>query len=388
MSTLTGIDLLKLEDYKTLEGASVALLVNHASVDRELNHTLTHFINNPHFKLKAVFGPQHGVYGQTQDNMIEWEGFDDEKHGIPVYSLYGKTRVPEDYMLEGIDTFVIDLQDVGARYYTFLWTSFLALKKCCAKGIRVVVLDRPNPIGGRVIEGPILDPEYSSFVGLYPIPIRHGMTMGELLFMFYKELDLHGKLIVMTMKNWKRDYYFEDTALPWVFPSPNMATPDTAVVYPGFCFLEATNLSEGRGTVRPFELFGAPFIDPELLSKRMQEISGAIFRPCYFEPSFQKHHGEICGGGQLHVLDRDKFSSLYAVCKLLSATIEFWDSDFKWKEPPYEYEYKKLPIDILAGSTEFREALEARLPVEEIISSWKQDESNFAKRRQQFLFYE
>ena len=387
-NVLTGIDILIESNFEVLKGAKVGLLVNQASVDRNLCHTQDYFVNNKKFELKALFGPQHGIYGQTQDNMIEWEGFEDEKNSIPVYSLYGELRQPSDKMLEGIDTVVIDLQDVGARYYTFLWTSYLMLLKCTKLGIRVVVLDRPNPINGLSIEGPILNEDYKSFVGLYSIPIRHGMTMGELLFMMYKENGLSSGLTVVTMKGWRRSMCFEQTFLPWVLPSPNMPTVDTAYVYPGFCLLEGTAMSEGRGTVRPFEIFGAPYIEPKVLSEDLKGIEGLVFRPAFFEPTFQKYKGVLCGGGQLHVTDRNAFESVYTVLKVLASVLKHWRNEFAWKQPPYEYEYEKLPIDILCGGTYIREALESGISAEEIRKSWISQETAFRKRRQDFLLYE
>ena len=385
---LTGIDVLLKQDFEVLKGKKIGLLVNQASIDGQLQHTQSHFINNKKFELKALFGPQHGIYGQTQDNMIEWEGFDDKKNAIPVYSLYGELRQPSDEMLKDIDTVVIDLQDIGARYYTFLWTAWLMLQKASEIGIKTVVLDRPNPINGTSIEGSLLNEDYKSFVGLYPIPIRHGMTMGELLFMMYNETGLSSGLTVVTMEGWRRNMWFEDTNLPWVLPSPNMPTVDTACVYPGFCLLEGTQMSEGRGTVRPFELFGAPYIDPNILKEDLKDIDGLVFRPAYFEPTFQKHKGILCGGGQLHVTDRKAFESVYTVLKVLSSILKHYRTEFKWKEPPYEYEYKKLPIDILCGTPDIRTSLESGVSAEDLRKSWIHEETAFRKRRQDFLLYE
>lgn len=385
---LSGLDVLIEKDFDLLEGASVGLLVNQASVDKNLKHAISHFVSNPKFELKALFGPQHGIEGHTQDNMIEWEGYEDKKTSIPVYSLYGAVRQPSDEMLKGIDTVVIDLPDVGARYYTFLWTSLLMLEKCCSLGIRVILLDRPNPINGLSIEGPLLSEDYASFVGLHPIPIRHGMTLGELLFMMYREKKLKGSLIVVTMKNWRRAMWFNDTGLPWVMPSPNMPTLDTACVYPGMCLLEGTMLSEGRGTTRPFELFGAPYIDSKVLASELADIDGLVFRPASFQPSFQKWQGEYCCGGQLHVVDRNAFESVFCAVKILASVLKHWKSEFKWKEPPYEYEYEKLPFDILCGGSDIRTALESGESAENIRASWISAENAFRRRRQDFLFYE
>lgn len=388
MRVKSGLDVLVEKDFDVLRGSSVGLLVNQASVDGGLVHAIRRFREADGFRLKALFGPQHGIDGHTQDNMIEWSGYEDERLSVPVHSLYGETRVPTDEMLEGIDTVVIDLPDVGARYYTFLWTSLLMLEKCCSLGIRVVVLDRPNPINGLSIEGPLVEEGYESFVGMYPIPIRHGMTMGELLTMMYLEKGLKGKLVVVTMKNWRRSMWFGDTGLPWVMPSPNMPTFDTAVVYPGMCLIEGTELSEGRGTTRPFELFGAPYFDSALLEEYMSGVPGLFLRPASFQPAFQKFAGRLCFGGQLHVVDRDSFESVYAALRILSFSIRECGGDFRWKKPPYEYEYEKLPIDILFGSDKPRKALEAGEDPLEIRRSWISGENEFRKRRQDFLMYQ
>lgn len=384
---LSGLDVLIKKNFDILKGSNVGLLVNQASVDSKLRHAVDIFAKEKSFSLKALFGPQHGLDGHTQDNMIEWNGYEDEKLSLPVYSLYGEVRQPSDDMLKGIDTVVIDLPDIGARYYTFLWTSLLMLEKCCQLGIRVVVLDRPNPINGMSIEGPTLKAGFESFVGLYPIPIRHGMTMGELLFMMYKEKGLKGKFIVVTMKNWKRNMWFDDTKLPWVMPSPNMPTLDTAIVYPGMCLVEGTTISEGRGTTRPFELFGAPYFSSDVLAESLKNIDGLVFRKASFQPSFQKHAGKICFGGQLHVVDRNAFESVFTTLKIFETILKNWSDKFSWKQPPYEYEYKILPIDILLGSDEPRKALESGEKAEDLRKSWISEETEFRKRRQDFLMY-
>src|SRR5690606_33902497 len=256
------------------------------------------------FRLQALFGPQHGYLGQTQDNMIEWRDFRHPQWGIPVYSLYGEHREPSDAMLEGLDAILIDMQDVGARYYTFIWTLYLCMKAAERRGIRVVVLDRPNPIDAVTVEGPLLDPEYRSFVGLHPLPVRRGKTVGQLAEQFRREAFPACELTVLPMENWDPEMYFEDTGLPWVLPSPNLPTVDTAVVYPGMCLLEATNMSEGRGTTKPFELFGAAYItDGRDFADKLNTLGlpGVHFREAYFQPTFHKFQGELCGGAQFHV---------------------------------------------------------------------------------------
>ncbi len=385
-----GIDVLLAKDFEPLAGSSAGLLVNQGSVDSSLRHTARHFLSQRSFSVKALFGPQHGLYGTTQDNMIEWEGFQDREARIPVHSLYGAVREPTDEMLQGIDTMVIDLPDVGARYYTFLWTALLMLRKCVKKGIRVVVLDRPNPLNGTALEGPSIDEGYRSFVGLYPIVMRHGMTMGELLTMMHREEAMTGTLTVIPMEGWKRSMWYDDTRLPWVLPSPNMPTLDTATVYPGFCLLEGTALSEGRGTTRPFEFFGAPYIDPDLLTADLEAegLPGVFFRPAYFEPTFQKHKGELCGGAQIHVTDRERFLPVLTAAAVLKVVVRRWGEKFRWKEPPYEYEYEKLPFDILAGSTRLRQDICGGRSLADLGGQWQEVEEAFGKRRQEFLLYD
>jgi len=385
----SGLDRIQEERFAVLGGERVGLLVHPASVDRRLTPASRLFHEAPGVDLRALFGPQHGILGQTQDNMVEWEGFTDPATGVPVHSLYGANRKPTPDMLGEIDLLVVDLQDVGARYYTFIWTLLLVMEACAEAGKRVVVLDRPNPIGGLEREGTVLDPAYRSFVGLAPIPMRHGLTVGELAGWFRSRYAPSLSLDVVWMEGWRRSMWFAETGLPWVMPSPNMPTVDTAAVYPGFCLLEGTTLSEGRGTTRPFEIFGAPFIDPEALVKRLAayELPGAVFRPLSFEPTFQKHAGRLCGGAQLHVADRDRFGSVVTAAAVLSAIHELWPADFRWKQPPYEYEHEKLPIDILAGGTGFRSDIESGLSPWDMARSWRPALDAFDREIAGFLHY-
>ncbi|MEW6571696.1 MAG: DUF1343 domain-containing protein [Nitrospirota bacterium] len=305
----TGLERIAKYWPERLKGSRVGLLIHPASVNGRLQHAIDLFVKSRKFELRSLFGPQHGIRGETQDNMVEWEGFEDPKTGLPVFSLYGRTRKPNAAMLEDIDVMAIDLQDIGARYYTFIWTMELCMEACEESKKSLVILDRPNPIGGHIIEGPVLDAAYASFVGQRPMPVRHGMTIGEtanyLRDAFYPHLDL----CVIRMKGWRRTMWFDETGLPWVMPSPNMPAPDTAAVYPGMCLLEGTNISEGRGTTRPFEIFGAPFIDPYILVNRLEELKlpGVIFRPMFFQPAFQKYAGKLCGGAQIHITNRERF---------------------------------------------------------------------------------
>lgn len=382
MSVMTGLDRLRAAGWRALYGQRVGLVVHPASVDLNLRHARDLMAQSGGaVQLCALFGPQHGILGQTQDNMIEWEGFTDPELGIPVYSLYGEHRKPTAAMLDGIDTLVIDLQDVGARYYTFIWTMLLCLEACAEARKRVVVLDRPNPLGGTGVEGNVLDPAYKSFVGLAPIPMRHGLTIGELAGFFVAWRGLDVELDVVWMDGWRRDQDFEATGLPWVLPSPNMPTVDAAFVYPGGCLLEGTNLSEGRGTTRPFEIFGAPFVDGRKLAAVLQawNLPGCRFRPLDFQPTFHKFAGQVCGGVQVHVTDRATFESVATYTAAISAISEMWPDGFAWKQPPYEYELTKLPIDILAGGTRWREQLEAGLSPWQMKAGWLEEQRAFAE---------
>jgi uncharacterized protein YbbC (DUF1343 family) len=329
-------------------------LLHAASVNTSLHPTLSvleEMDGTGALKLAALFGPQHGFETTTQDNMIEWRGYRHPRLGLPVHSLYGEHREPTDEMLEGLDVLFIDLVDIGSRYYTFIWTMLFCLRAAARKGIAVVVADRPNPINGMTTEGRQQDSAYLSFVGLHPLPVRHGKTIGELAELFRADLGLSVDLTVLPVEGWNRAHFHDETGLPWVMPSPNMPTVDTAVVYPGMCLLEGTNLSEGRGTTRPFELFGAPWIDPHRLERALNDLKlpGVLFREAAFEPGFQKYAGQICRGAQLHVTDRTTFPPLRTGLEILRTVQEMFPQDFAWKQPPYEYEEKKLPIEILCG---------------------------------------
>ncbi len=333
--------------------ARIAALLHPASVSAKLEHAsrILERHNGDLFRLAALFGPQHGFLGETQDNMVEWKSYEYPRLGIPVYSLYGEHREPTPQMLEGLDVLLVDLQDIGARYYTFIWTLYLCMRACEKAGVAVVVLDRPNPINGVTTEGPPLDLNYKSFVGLHSIPVRHGKTIAELARQFREEAFPDCQLSILPMKNWKRTMWFNETGLPWVMPSPNMPTLETATVYPGMCLLEGTNISEGRGTTRPFEIFGAPFIDAETLCRELNDLKlpGVFFRENYFQPTFQKFAGELCGGAQLYVLDREKFLPFLTGLEIIKRIRKIYPEQFQWKQPPYEYEWKRLPIEILIG---------------------------------------
>jgi uncharacterized protein YbbC (DUF1343 family) len=336
-----------------LRGARVAALLHPASVSSGLEHAsdILERHQGELFQIAAFLGPQHGFLGQTQDNMVEWKSYEHPRLRIPVHSLYGEHREPTPEMLRDIDVLLVDLQDVGARYYTFIWTLYLCMRACEKQGPHVIVLDRPNPINGLTIEGPVLDPGYKSFVGLHSLPVRHGRTIGELAGQFREEAFPGCQLSVFPMKNWERAMWFDQTGLPWVMPSPNMPTLDSAIVYPGMCLLEGTNISEGRGTTRPFEIFGAPFFDGSSLSRELNalRLPGVFFREHYFQPAFHKFAGELCGGAQLHVIDRDAFRPFATAVAMIKHVRRRYAAHFQWKEPPYEYEWSHLPIEALIG---------------------------------------
>lgn len=389
MSVRIGLERILNEKIDLIKGARVGIIVNPSSVNRHIAHTVDLFHDHPKIELTAIFGPQHGARGEEQDNMIETPDALDPHTGLKVYSLYSTTRKPTAEMLKNLDVLIFDIQDVGSRYYTFIYTMALAMEACVEFGKKMVVLDRPNPIDGVTVQGNILNPKLKSFVGLFPIATRHGMTVGELALMFRDEFKVRCDLEVVEMEGWKRSQYFEETGLPWVLPSPNMPTVETAVVYPGMCLIEGTNLSEGRGTTRPFEIFGAPFIDPWELGPKLEahQLPGILFRPLYFKPTFNKWHNRACGGFQLHVTDRKTFDPYLTTLAILREIQALYPDEFAWKQPPYEYEYEKLPFDILAGDTRIRESIEAGKSMAQIKALWQDELSDFAKEREKHLIY-
>ena len=333
-----------------------ALLSHYAAVDSLYRNSLDVIMNLSGTDLRMVFGPQHGFRGETQDNMIEWDGYTHPRYGIPVRSLYGSSRKPDSGLLRGLDFFLVDLQDVGSRYYTYIYTMAYCLRACAEANVPVVVLDRPNPLGYSIVEGWRLEPEYESFVGLYSIPVRHALTIGELALLF-AEMDGLPRPEVIEMTGWNGQGIPD--GYQWVYPSPNMPTPEAALVYSGMCLLEATGVSEGRGTTRPFSVFGAPWLDGDGIAENLNGsrwMTGAVLRPHSFVPTFNKHSGEMCGGCEIHVTDSTAFRPLKAAFGIL---LELFRNPLtEWKEPPYEYEYDKMPIDILAGGSNVREAVD------------------------------
>ena len=374
---------------KRLNGLRVGVLANPASVDHDFGHIVDRLGASADYKLAAIFGPQHGFKSDLQDNMIESPHAKDARRNMPIFSLYSETREPTPEMLDLIDVLVIDIQDVGARIYTFIYTVANCLRAAARHGLPVIVCDRPNPIGGVAVEGPMLEPGFESFVGQFPIPMRHGMTAAELARLFNEHHGIGAELEVVPMKGWSREMCFDDTDVPWVMPSPNMPTLDTAIVYPGTVLFEGTMLSEGRGTTRPFELIGAPWLDGDQLAARMNGIGlpGAHFRAVGFEPTFQKHARVLCGGCQIHVTSRVDFEPVKTGVSLLRECYGLAPKQFKWRDPPYEYEHDKMPIDILAGSTELREQIEQQVPLKEIAESWAPGVTAFEEIREPYLLY-
>jgi uncharacterized protein YbbC (DUF1343 family) len=384
-----GLDRLLGPDRELVKGRRLGVVCHPASIDASLRLSLDRLAEDPDVTVAAVFGPQHGFRSDVQDNMIETPHATDTRRGIPVYSLYSDTREPTADMLRDLDVLVIDLQDVGTRVYTYVYTMANCLRAARRHGVTVVVCDRPNPIGGELVEGPLLREPYSSFVGQFPIPLRHGMTIGELARLFNDGFGIGAALEVVPIEGWRRTMYFDETGLPWVMPSPNIPTLDTAIVYPGGVLFEGTRLSEGRGTTRPFELVGAPWIDAERLADDMNArgLGGVHFRPVYFEPTFQKHAKTTCGGCQVHVLDRRAFRPVRAAVELMAEFRRQDPARFPWREPPYEYEHEKQPIDILFGSDGLRKTLDADGDVSRLAASWPADEDAFREQRQRYLLY-
>jgi uncharacterized protein YbbC (DUF1343 family) len=387
MSLILGSERLLASD--RLAGRRVGVVCNPASVDHDLRHIADRLAVHEGARLTAIFGPQHGFRSDVQDNMIETRHAHDEVRRVPVYSLYSETREPTAEMFEDLDVLVIDLQDVGVRIYTYIYTMANCLKAARKHGVKVIVCDRPNPIGGAQVEGMMLVPGNESFVGMYPIPMRHGMTIGEIARLFNEHFGIGADLEVVAMEGWTRDMYFDATGLAWILSSPNIPTFETTMVYPGGVLFEGTNVSEGRGTTRPFELIGAPWVVAERFADEMncRELPGVFFRPVLFEPTFQKHAGKGCAGCQIHVLDRRTFQPVAAGVALIEAFRASDPGQFRWKNPPYEYEYDRMPIDCLAGSHDLREQIDANVPARDIARSWEAPAASFMRVRGRFLLY-
>jgi uncharacterized protein YbbC (DUF1343 family) len=380
---LSGLEVLLQEGLPALAGKRAGLITNHSAVDRRLRSAVDLLHESDAVELVALFGPEHGVRGDAQAGA--YVGMATDPHtGLPVYSLYGETQRPTPEMLSGLDALIFDIQDVGVRYATYMSTMLNAMETATAAGLTFVVLDRPNPITGSRIEGNLLDPDFASFIGVHPIPIRHGMTAGELARLFAAERGFAEPEIV-AMRDWQRDDWFDETGLPWVQPSPNLPTLDSVTLYPGTCLIEGTNVSEGRGTTRPFEYIGAPWIDPFLLSDELtgRGLTGCRFRPAYFTPTFSKHACQVCGGVQVHITDRDALQPVEVGIHLLEAVLTLYPQIFAWRggqERPFF-------IDLLLGSDLPRQMLSGGADAGDVMADWMEESAQFAERRQPFLIY-
>ena len=384
-----GLEKLLEEKLQLLKNRRVGLICNQASVNHEFEHAADLFFEKPEINLTTLFGPQHGIRGDVQDNMIETAHSVDKKTGLPVYSLYSETREPTEEMLKDVDTLVFDLQDVGCRVYTFIYTMANAMRACAKFNKKFIVLDRPNPINGVDVEGNILERGHESFVGLFPIPMRHGMTIGELALLFNDEFDINCDLEVITMDGWKRNLFYDETDCPWVMPSPNIPTVDTAVVFPATVIFEGTKISEGRGTTRPFEIIGAPYFDGQEFAANLKNFNlpGVIFRPTNFLPTFQKHKDIGCSGVFLHITNRAEFEPVITGIALIKTAYEMYRDNFEWKDTPYEYELERNPFDVINGSTRIREFIENGKTISEIKQFWADDVLSFRKLRENYLLY-
>jgi uncharacterized protein YbbC (DUF1343 family) len=375
----TGIEVLLHDRIDLIRGKNVGLITNPTGVDGDLVSDVDLLAHTPGVHLVALFGPEHGIRGAHQAG-ASVGSHHDPVTGLPVYSLYGKTRQPTPAMLKGVDVLVFDVQAVGARFYTYLYTMADAMKAAAAAHIPIVVLDRPNPIGGTKVQGPVLDPKFASFVGEYPIPLRYGMTIGELAELFDHQFHIGADLTVVKMHGWKRSMYYDDTPLQFVMPSPNMPTLATALVYPGMGLVEGTNVSEGRGTTRPFELAGAPWIDAEQLSRALNEkrLPGVRFRPVHFTPTFSKYEGKPCNGIEVHVMDRDAFNPVVVGLTVIATIHGLY---------PHQFAFNASDFDRLVGNDWIRQDIEKGIPAPEMQRHWQAGLSQFETIRQQYLLY-
>ena len=386
----TGIEQVCRSSLASLRGRRLGLLANQASTDRHFTHSRDLLRRAYPDQLTCLFSPQHGFYSEKQDNMIESDHAIDTETGLPVHSLYGETRKPSPAMFADIDVLLVDLVDVGTRVYTFIWTVFHNLATAAETNTRVVVLDRPNPIGGELMEGNLLRSDCASFVGRCAIPMRHGLTLGELALFCNREMAIGTDLEVVPAQGWRRHQLAPDTGQPWVFPSPNMPAFATALVYPGQVLWEGTNISEGRGTTLPFELFGAPFVDPREVqgALRPADLAGCCLRPLWFEPTSGKWGGRTCGGFQIHVIDTDLFRPYRTSLALLQALRILYPEGFAYKAPPYEYEFERLPMDLLIGDRKVREGLESGLPVADLEAAWQDELADYRQRCSPLFLYD
>ena len=383
--TEVGLSVLFRERLGLVEDQSIGLITNQTGIDPQFRSNLTLFAEHPKVELAAIFSPEHGISGSAQAG-IQIASAIGKGGQIPIHSLYGTTRQPTPEMLAGIDTLVYDIQDVGSRFYTYISTLLRSMSAAAANRVDFIVLDRPNPIRGDRVEGNLLQPAFQSFVGEAAIPIRHGMTVGELAQFCHAELDFAStQLDIVPMRGWRRGMWYDQTGLPWVPPSPNMPTVETATLYPGTCLIEGTNLSEGRGTTKPFEWIGAPWVDSESWADTLNNLSltGAHFRPIHFTPTFSKYAHQECHGIQVHVTNRDQFKPIEVALHLI-ATIQ--------RDSPGQFQFLKNKgryfFDLLAGTDELRSRLMKREAPTEIIGDWEAEATQFTERSRPYLLYD
>lgn len=384
-----GLENLKHTFASELKDRRLGLLANPASVDFQFCHAVQVIQDLFPGRLTTLFSPQHGFYAEKQDNMIESPHGKDPELGIPIYSLYSHTRIPTTQMFDNLDTLIVDIQDVGTRVYTFIYTISYCMELAAHTGKSVIILDRPNPIGGTRVEGNVLKPECASFVGRFPIPMRHGMTVGEICRYFNQAFQIGCDLTVVPMSGWKRNMYWHDTGRTWILPSPNLPTPLSCMVYPGQVIFEGTNISEGRGTTLPFECFGAPFMDTAAMAPILnRDVAGACFRPMCFQPTSGKWQGQVCKGFHIHVTAPDDFEPYTASLLALQLIIKCHPDDFEFKPPPYEYEYERLPMDLILGDAAIRTDLCAMTAIREIKARWQPELETFIAESQASYLYD
>ena len=384
-TTQTGIDIL-LRKPSLLKGRKIGLVTNPTGMTRDLRSTVDALAALKGVTIRALFGPEHGVRGEIQDG-LEVASSVDAATGLPVHSLYGKTLKPTREMLDDIDLLIYDIQDVGCRYYTYLYTLSYVMEAAAERDIEVMVLDRPDPINGVQADGPLIEPGITSFVGRYPIPPRYGMTIGEFARYANTEFEIFCNLTVVQMDNWTREMWFDQTGLPWVTPSPNLPTLECAAIYPGPCLFEGTTMSEGRGTTHPFEWIGAPWLNGAALAHELntRNLPGVKFRPQFFAPTYSKHAGVACSGVQVHITNRDKVKTFELGLHMIDACIKLHPREFEFLQTSWE---GKTPhFDLLTGNTHIKHDLLNRKPVSEIAKTWQKDLRGFLRRRKEYLLY-
>ncbi|MCL6573766.1 MAG: DUF1343 domain-containing protein [Bacillus sp. (in: Bacteria)] len=380
-----GVEVLLEDRIDLIKDKRIGLITNPTGVDKDVTSIVDLFHNNPNVELTALYGPEHGVRGSAQAGQYV-EKYIDEKTGVPVYSLYGATKKPTPEMLSNVDVLIFDIQDVGARFYTYIYTMALAMEAAKENNIPIIILDRPNPISGTKVEGPVLEDKYSSFIGEYPIPVRHGMTVGELAQLFNNEFEIGADLTVVEMEGWKRSMYYDETPLEFVLPSPNMPTLDSTLVYPGAALIEGTNVSEGRGTTKPFELIGAPFINSADLAEKMNsyKLPGVTFRAASFTPTFSKHMNVLSHGVQIHVTNRNTYKPFETGLYLVKTIHDMYPDQFQFRAPDSN---GISFFDKLVGNGSIRADIDAGKSVDEMKEAWQSGLDEFTTVREKYLLY-